>query len=78
MGLAWFLSHPKIDLFWVLNPDSMVTPDTAAAYVQCAALAGPFSLMGARSLSKPRGISSLTEGVSGAEPVVFVSTSITV
>lgn len=49
MGLAWFLSHPKIDLFWVLNPDSMVTPDTAAAYVQCAALAGPFSLMGGRT-----------------------------
>ena len=49
MGLRWFLSRPEIDLFWVLNPDAMVTPQTAATYVSCAAQAGPFSLMGGRT-----------------------------
>lgn len=50
MGLTWFLSRPEIDLFWVLNPDSMVTSDTAAAYIARAADVGIFGLMGGRTL----------------------------
>lgn len=48
-GLTWFLSCPEIDLFWVLNPDSMVRPDTAAAYVARAGEVGTFGLMGGRT-----------------------------
>lgn len=48
-GLIWFLSRAETDLFWILNPDSMVEPETAGAYVRCAATAGPFSLMGGRT-----------------------------
>ena len=48
-GLTWFLSRPEIDLFWVLNPDSMVRPDTAAAYAARAAEVGSFGLMGGRT-----------------------------
>jgi len=48
-GLTWFLSRPEIDLFWVLNPDSLVRPDTAAAYVARANAVGAFGLMGGRT-----------------------------
>ena len=48
-GLTWFMSRPEIDLFWVLNPDSMVRPDTAAAYVARAGEVGTFGLMGGRT-----------------------------
>ncbi len=49
VGLTWFLSRPEIGLFWVLNPDSVVEPGTAAAYVRHAEEAGPFALMGGRT-----------------------------
>lgn len=48
-GLTWFLPCPEIDLFWVLNPDSMVRPDTAAAYAARAGKVGTFGLMGGRT-----------------------------
>src|SRR6056297_480268 len=48
-GLTWFLSRAEIGLFWILNPDSVVEPETAAAYVHSAKVAGPFALMGGRT-----------------------------
>ncbi|KJS44662.1 MAG: rhamnosyl transferase related protein [Roseovarius sp. BRH_c41] len=48
-GLTWFLSRAEIELFWILNPDSVVEPGTAAAYVRRAEVAGPFALMGGRT-----------------------------
>lgn len=47
-GLRLLLSRPEVGLFWVLNPDCVVGPDTAAAFVRCARAGGPFSLMGGR------------------------------
>lgn len=47
-GLRRLLAEPEVALFWVLNPDCVVAPDTAAAYRRCAAAAGPFALMGGR------------------------------
>lgn len=50
IGLRWFLAQPDVDLFWILNPDSMAAPDTARRYLDCAATADPFALMGGRTL----------------------------
>lgn len=47
-GLRLLLAAPEVALFWVLNPDCVVEPTTAAAYRRCAAAAGPFALMGGR------------------------------
>jgi GT2 family glycosyltransferase len=47
-GLRWALPHKEIDLFWILNPDCMVEPTTARAFIDCAAGNGEFSLMGGR------------------------------
>lgn len=47
-GLAHLATHPGIDRFWILNPDSVVPPDTGRAF---AMEAGPaFALMGGRVL----------------------------
>jgi GT2 family glycosyltransferase len=48
IGLRWALPHSEIDLFWILNPDCIVEPQTAKAFVDCAAKSGAFSLMGGR------------------------------
>lgn len=50
LALDFFLSVPGMDLFWILNPDSVVQADTASAYVACAQTAGEFSLMSGRTL----------------------------
>ncbi len=50
LGLRVLLARPEIDLFWVLNPDTVVTPDAGAAYARTASAAGPFALMGGRTL----------------------------
>ncbi len=47
-GIQLLRSDPRIDLFWILNPDSEVAPDTAGAYARRAKEVGPFSLMGSR------------------------------
>lgn len=52
-GLRWALPHKEIDLFWILNPDCMVEPQTARAFVDCAARSGEFSLMGGRVVYPP-------------------------
>lgn len=47
LGLSHLLADPALDRFWILNPDSVVSPGAAAAFA--AAPAG-FSLMGGRVL----------------------------
>lgn len=47
-GLAWLAPRPEIGLFWLLNPDCVVEPGTAAAYAACAA-GRRFGLMGGRT-----------------------------
>ena len=49
-GLVYLLNDPGIDLFWVLNPDVMVAPDTAKQYALRAKEVGEFGLMGGRIL----------------------------
>jgi len=48
LGLSLLKRHTAFDLFWVLNPDCEVMPDTAAAFRRAAALPGAFGLMGGR------------------------------
>jgi len=56
-GLKWALPHEEIDLFWILNPDCIVEPQTAKAFIDCAARSGEFSLMGGRVVyPKPIGL----------------------
>ncbi|MEZ5778661.1 MAG: glycosyltransferase family 2 protein [Paracoccaceae bacterium] len=47
-GLRLLLEDQRVDLFWILNPDSEAPPHTAAAFVRRASEVGPFSLMGGR------------------------------
>ena len=49
IGLDLLRRDPEVDLFWLLNPDTEVPPDTAAHYALKAA-AGPVGLMGGRVL----------------------------
>ena len=48
-ALELLLEDQTIDLFWVLNPDCEVMPETAASYAQ-AGRDGQFALMGGRTL----------------------------
>lgn len=50
LGLRALLPHPEIDLFWVLNPDCVVEPQTPGAFAAAARRAGRFSLMGGRAI----------------------------
>lgn len=50
IGLRFFRQVGDTSLFWVLNPDSVVLPETAGAYARKAAAAGRFSLMAGRTL----------------------------
>ncbi len=47
-GLRALLDDPALSLFWVLNPDCVVPPATAAAYVRAGA-DGAFALMSGRT-----------------------------
>jgi GT2 family glycosyltransferase len=46
-GLAHLMADPRLERFWILNPDSVVAPDTARAF---ATHPGEFALMGGRVL----------------------------
>jgi GT2 family glycosyltransferase len=50
IGLRALAPHLEVGLFWVLNPDSVVLPDTAAAYLRAAGQGGAFGLMGGRTV----------------------------
>lgn len=52
-GLRLLTPIEGLDLFWLVNPDCEVLPDTAARFVAAAAL-GPFSLMGGRTIFRHR------------------------
>ena len=47
-GLEALASDPGIAHFWIVNPDSVSPPGTAAAFAAHAATCGPYSLMGGR------------------------------
>lgn len=61
LGIAFLLGDPAIDLIWVLNPDCVVPPGTAAAIVACGAEGG-FSLMGGRTIYYERPDHVQTDG----------------
>ena len=48
MGLRYLMRDSRCGLFWILNPDCEVAPDTATAFLHCAAATGDFALMGSR------------------------------
>ncbi len=50
IGLARLSRDPTVGLFWILNPDCLVLPGTAAAYLRAARKTGRFGLMGGRTL----------------------------
>lgn len=50
VGLRTLRRHPQIGYFWVLNPDSVVEPQTPRAFADAAAAAGRFAVMGGRTL----------------------------
>lgn len=43
-------AEPDLSLFWVLNPDCVATPHAPIAYAEAALAAGPFALIGGRTL----------------------------
>jgi GT2 family glycosyltransferase len=49
IGLAALAAMPEIDLFWVMNPDSVTLPGTPSAYAAYAAQNPGFGLMGGRT-----------------------------
>lgn len=49
-GLAELAACPGIERFWVLNPDTVSPPETAAAFATAPVPEGGFSLMGGRLL----------------------------
>lgn len=48
LGIEHLRADQEIDLFWVLNPDCTVLPETACELEKAARSNGPFSLMGGR------------------------------
>lgn len=61
LGVRWLLADSNIDLFWVLNPDCVVPPNTAAAIAD-AGHGGGFSLMGGRTIYYERPNEIQTDG----------------
>lgn len=49
-GLAYLAADPKLDRFWILNPDVVVAPTTPAAFATAPQPVGGFALMGGRAL----------------------------
>ncbi len=50
LGLDYLMKSEEVGYFWILNPDSVVRPDTAAAYASALASSGNFGLMTGRTL----------------------------
>lgn len=48
VGLRALLADPAVELFWVLNPDTVVDPHAPAAFARRAAEMGRFSVIGGR------------------------------
>ena len=49
-GLAYLAALPEIDRIWILNPDSVVAPEAAAAFAAHPEPKGGFALIGGRVL----------------------------
>ncbi|MEM6825018.1 MAG: glycosyltransferase family 2 protein [Pseudomonadota bacterium] len=49
IGIRFAVQDPKVSHFWVLNPDSVATPETAAAFLGTAAAEGGAGLLTGRS-----------------------------
>ena len=49
LGIRALLPNTDIDAFWVLNPDCVVSPETASLYLAEAAR-GPYALLGCRTV----------------------------
>ena len=47
-GLRALLADPETDLFWLLNPDTVVPPDTPSAFLRAARAMGRFAAIGGR------------------------------
>ena len=60
-GLRLLLRDRSLDLFWVLNPDCVVAPETAARYAVCGA-DGAFSLMSGRTVYCEEPVRIQTDG----------------
>jgi len=50
LGLDYLSKCGDVTQFWILNPDCVVKPDTAAAYVQAGRDAGRYGMIGGRTL----------------------------
>lgn len=50
LGLKALMADRNVGLFWVLNPDCVVMPTAASAYVEKAGACGAFGLMSGRTL----------------------------
>lgn len=48
LGLELLKADPATDLFWILNPDTVVEPQAPAAFAEAARQAGRFALIGGR------------------------------
>lgn len=48
LGLELLKADPATDLFWILNPDTVVEPQAPAAFAEAARHAGRFALIGGR------------------------------
>ena len=66
-GLRALLADPETDLFWLLNPDTVVPPDTPSAFLRAARAMGRFAaqaLLGSQEpLGRLRGRVHLREGI---------------
>lgn len=61
LALSVLVADPALQLFWVLNPDCVVMPDTAATYIQHGS-DGQFSLMGGRTIYREQPDQIQTDG----------------
>jgi len=62
VGLELLRAQPQIELFWVLNPDCVVPPETAGLYAATAQRVGRFGLMGCRTVFLEPGDRVQTDG----------------
>lgn len=49
-GLAALAANPSLERFWIVNPDSVATPQAAAAFANLSAPADGFAMIGGRVL----------------------------
>ena len=50
LGLSALVADGDVDLFWILNPDTVVDPQAPFAFAERAGVVGPFATLGGRIL----------------------------